>query len=76
MNRAYSVSQLYDETGSAQARHYKALQAAQARQLADLVKGHDSRLISRVLACLRAGLVAVGGNLGSRRGENVQFARL
>jgi hypothetical protein len=45
-------------------RHFEALHAAQARQLADTVRGNDGRMISRVRSRVQAGLVAVGGTLG------------
>ena len=76
MYGAYSVSHIYDETGSAKARHFEALKAAQARKLADTVRRDDGRLIRRVLSRLQAGLVAVSGKPGPWRGEDVQVARL
>lgn len=76
MTRAYSVSHIHDEIGSTRARHYKALQAAQARKLADTVRDDDGRLISRLLAHFHDGLVVASSKLRPRKGEDVQVARI
>jgi hypothetical protein len=63
MNSPYSVSHIYDESGSAKARHYEFVKAAQARHLADRFKNGKRGWISFARSGFDGALVALGGKL-------------
>ena len=50
MNNPYSVSHIYDETGSAKARYHEFLQATEARRLATEARGKNQSPFDRILS--------------------------
>ena len=52
MSNPYDVSHIYDETGSAKARHHEFLRGAQARHLAASLKRSDDGRLARIQSYL------------------------
>ena len=52
MNNPYSVSHIYDETGSAKARYHEFLRATEARRLATDAKGKNQSPFDRILSSI------------------------
>jgi hypothetical protein len=63
MRDAYAVSHLYDESGSAKARHYEALGTAEKRRLISEFRRSGQGLHHRVLARLGDALAALTGRM-------------
>jgi hypothetical protein len=76
MNNPYSVSHIYDASGSAKARHYEFVKAAQARHLADGFKKGKRGWISRARAGFDGALVALSGKLRVSWGRGMDAATL
>jgi hypothetical protein len=67
----YDVSHIYDGTGSAKARYYELLRAAEARQLAAGFGRNDQRRLSRILSGFGDVLIAFGGKLKEKTAAKV-----
>jgi hypothetical protein len=76
MNSPYSVSHIYDESGSAKARHYEFVKAAQARHLVDGFKNNKQGRISRARSGFDGALVALSGKLRVSWGRGMDAATL
>ena len=63
MSHAYDVSHLYDESGSAKARHYEALRAADRRRLVNKLRRPGQGLHHRALAGLGDVLAVLTGKM-------------
>jgi hypothetical protein len=50
LSNPYDVSHIYDETGSAKARHHEVLRGAQARHLAASLRRSDDGWLARILS--------------------------
>ena len=66
MTQAYDVSHLYDESGSAKARHYEALRAAERRRLASEFRRTGQGLYQRALASLGEALAVLADKVTRR----------
>ena len=72
MNNPYSVSHIYDETGSAAARYHEFLRATEARHRAIDARGRNQGPFNRILSSTVGALTDLNGRLGVRRGINVK----
>jgi len=67
MRNPHDVSHIYDETGSAKARHYEFLRAAETRHLANRLKRSDDGLKTHVLSKFDKALVTLDNRRVSPR---------
>jgi hypothetical protein len=67
MRNAHDVSHIYDETGSAKARHYEFLRAAETRHLANRLKRSDDGLKTHILSSFDKALVTLDNRRVSPR---------
>jgi hypothetical protein len=67
MVHPYYVSHIYDATGSAKARHYEFLRAAETYYLAEALRRNDQRRLNRILSGLGHTLSAFSVKLRGKR---------
>jgi hypothetical protein len=67
MVHPYCVSHIYDGTGSAKARYYEFLRAAETHYLADALRRNDQGRLNRILSGLGHTLFAFSGKLRGKR---------
>jgi hypothetical protein len=67
MGHPNDVSHIYDGTGSAKARHYEFLRAAETHYLADALRRNDQRRLNRILSGLGQTLFPFSGKLRGKR---------
>jgi len=72
MNNPYSVSHIYDETGSAKARYREFLRATEARYLATDARGKNQGPFSRILSSIVGAPTNRNGKLRVRRRTDVK----
>jgi len=72
MNNPYSVSHIYDETGSAKARYHEFLRATEARRLATDAKGNNQGLFNRILSRVFGTPTGLNDTLRVRRRTDVK----
>jgi hypothetical protein len=73
MNNPYSVSHIYDETGSAATRYHEFLRATEARHLAIDARGRNQGPFNRILSSIVSALIDRNGKLRVRRRTDVQM---
>ena len=72
MNNPYSVSYIYDETGSAKARYHEFLRATEARHLATDARGKNLGPFNRILSSIAGTPTNRNGTPRARRQTDVQ----
>ena len=72
MNNPYSVSHIYDETGSAKARYHEFLRATEARHLATDARGNNQGPFNRILSSVVGALTGLNGKLRAHRWTDVE----
>jgi hypothetical protein len=72
MNNPYSVSYIYDETGSAAARYHELLRATEECRLATDPRGKNQGPFSRILSSIVGAPINRNGKLRVRRRTDVK----
>jgi hypothetical protein len=76
MNNSYSVSHIYDETGSAKARYHEFLQATEARRLATDARGNNQGPFNRILSRVFGTPTGLNDTLRARKRTDVKMPAL
>jgi hypothetical protein len=76
MNNPYSVSHIYDETGSAAARYHEFLRATEARHRAIDARGRNQGPFNRILSSAVGALTSLNRTLRAHRRTDVRAPAL